>query len=83
MTDDDLRELAYSAHEEAMAFGLSHDTFLHYFKTVRDRTAAAPTIREAESELQEMREHGSADDAFEAAVHLERVKHGSSVKESS
>jgi len=40
LTDDDLRELAYSAHEEAMAFGLSHETFLRYFKTIRQRAAA-------------------------------------------
>lgn len=35
--DDDLKELSYSAYEEAMAFGLSPDTFLRYFKTIRDR----------------------------------------------
>lgn len=40
MNDDDLNELAYSAHAEAMSFGLSHDTFLRYFKAVRDRTNA-------------------------------------------
>jgi hypothetical protein len=40
MNDDELRELAYSAHEEAMSFGLSHDTFLRYFKAVRDGTNA-------------------------------------------
>lgn len=38
LTDDDLKELAYSAHEEAMSFGLSHETFLRYFKTIRNRT---------------------------------------------
>jgi hypothetical protein len=31
-------------------------------------------IKQAEAELQEMREHGNADDATEAAAHLERVK---------
>lgn len=37
MTDDDLNELAYSAHGEAMSFGLSHETFLRYFKTIRNQ----------------------------------------------
>lgn len=33
-------------------------------------------IKQAEAELQEMRQHGNADDATEAAAHLERLKHG-------
>lgn len=45
MTDDDLNELAYSAHAEAMSFGLSHDTFLRYFKTIRERATAAEKDR--------------------------------------
>lgn len=32
-------------------------------------------IEAAEAELQEMRAHGNADDATEAAAHLERLKH--------
>lgn len=36
----------------------------------------ADPVKQAEAELQEMREHGNTDDATEAAAHLERVKHG-------
>ena len=45
LTDDELRDLAHSAYEEAMSFGLSVDTFLRYFKGIRNRLAqpaAAP-----------------------------------------
>jgi hypothetical protein len=45
--DDDLRELAYSAHEEAMSLGLSHETFLRYFKTIRGRAVEASRQRPA------------------------------------
>jgi hypothetical protein len=38
LSDDDLREFAYSAYEEAMSFGLSQETFLRYFKTIRNRS---------------------------------------------
>jgi hypothetical protein len=46
LADDDLRELAYSAHEEAMSFGLSHETFLRYFKTIRNRASAVEASRQ-------------------------------------
>jgi hypothetical protein len=49
LTDDDLKELAYSAHAEAMSFGLSVDTFLRYFKTVRDRAVASASPSESVS----------------------------------
>ena len=39
LTDDELRDLAHSAYEEAMSFGLSVDTFLRYFKGIRNRLA--------------------------------------------
>jgi len=44
-TDDELQDLAHSAYEEALSFGLSVDTFLRYFKGIRNRLAqpsAAP-----------------------------------------
>jgi hypothetical protein len=46
LADDDLRELAYSAHEEAMSFGLSHETFLRYFKTIRNRASEVEASRQ-------------------------------------
>ena len=39
-SDDELKDLAHSAYEEAMSFGLSVDTFLRYFKGIRKRAAA-------------------------------------------
>lgn len=41
LCDDDLSELAHSANQEALSFGLSHDVFLRYFKTIRNRALAA------------------------------------------
>lgn len=38
-TDDELQDLAHSAYEEALSFGLSVDTFLRYFKGIRNRLA--------------------------------------------
>lgn len=35
----------------------------------------AEAVRQAEAELEEMRQHGNADDATEAAAHLERLRH--------
>jgi hypothetical protein len=46
LTNDDLKELAYSAYEEAMSFGLSHETFLRYFKSIRDRASIDSTPSE-------------------------------------
>lgn len=40
-SDDELKDLAHSAYEEAMSFGLSVDTFLRYFKGIRNRAAIA------------------------------------------
>ena len=40
-TDDELKDLAHSAYEEAMSFGLSVDTFLRYFKGIRNHAAIA------------------------------------------
>lgn len=43
----DLDDMAHSAYEEAMSFGISHDLFLRYFKTVAGRpTPAAPAVPE-------------------------------------
>ena len=39
LTDDELQDLAHSAYEEAMSLGLSVDTFLRYFKGIRNRLA--------------------------------------------
>ena len=47
LTDDDLNELAYSACAEAMSFGLSHETFLRYFKGLRNRAAEIGRTQEA------------------------------------
>jgi hypothetical protein len=41
MDDYELSELAHSANQEALSFGLSHDVFLRYFKTIRDKALAA------------------------------------------
>ena len=41
-TDDELQDLAHSAYEEALSFGLSVDTFLRYFKGIRNRLAQPP-----------------------------------------
>jgi len=47
LCDDDLSELAHSANQEALSFGLSHDVFLRYFKTIRNRAlSAAPAAPE-------------------------------------
>ena len=40
-SDDELKDLAHSAYEEAMSFGLSVDTFLRYFKGIRNHAAIA------------------------------------------
>ena len=44
-TDDELKDLAHSAYEEAMSFGLSVDTFLRYFKGIRNRALLAEQAR--------------------------------------
>jgi len=41
LCDDDLSELAHSANQEALSFGLSHDVFLRYFITIRNRALSA------------------------------------------
>lgn len=40
-SDDELKDLAHSAYEEALSFGLSVDTFLRYFKGICKRAAIA------------------------------------------
>lgn len=45
--DKELDDLAHSACQEALSFGLSTEVFLRYFKTIRDRTLRArPPIPE-------------------------------------
>ena len=41
-THDEQQDLAHSAYEEAMSIGLSEDTFLRYFKGIRNRLAQPP-----------------------------------------
>ena len=41
LSDYELSELAHSANQEALSFGLSHDVFMRYFKTLRDKALAA------------------------------------------
>lgn len=54
LSDDDLSELAHSANQEAMSFGLGHDLFLRYFRTLRNRAlASAPPAPQAERTLLE------------------------------
>ena len=42
--DADLEDLAHSANQEALSFGLSTDVFARYFKQVRDRAQSAQAL---------------------------------------
>lgn len=48
---------------------------LDFYHPPRTSATGADTVRQAEADLNEMRQYGSADDATEAAAHLERVRH--------
>ena len=48
--DDDLSDLAHSANQETLSFGLSHDVFLRYFKEVRRRLLASTPAQPAQQE---------------------------------
>jgi len=59
-SDDELKDLAHSAYEEAMSFGLSVDTFLRYFKGIRNRAllAAQPAVQQPAEDAGLLDRHG-------------------------
>lgn len=87
LSDDDISDLAHSANEEALSFGIGHHLFLRYFKTVRNRALASthpapqqkPLTREqrdaAISVANRMLEHGAPMSWEEALIDAVEAAH--------
>jgi len=67
-TDDELQDLAHSAYEEALSFGLSVDTFLRYFKGIRNRLATQAQGQDAAPAEQPQGDAARVIDDLEYAV---------------